>query len=300
MIGSGFLSVDKNETAHKMEVMGKGAVKKDAIMERLCVYPQADEQQVKSLADMMLVCAESVSSENNDYYKTLKRRADQKKDMEEVLSKLKDGYERQDASGTAERITGYPQEKEAIFLETVRRGNAEKSIRMLNELAGFFIHNNPEQFKLLKIKILELAVMLSRIENSKNNVSNTYSAAAHQFIKSIQDAKTQDELIDIIHMMTRHFAGESKSFQGIRHSAALKKADRFIQANFSRKLSLKEIAAASGLSAPYFCTIFKEEMGENLSGYLNRLRIEKACRLLLDTNSSLNEISYSCGFEDQS
>jgi AraC-like DNA-binding protein len=41
-------------------------------------------------------------------------------------------------------------------------------------------------------------------------------------------------------------------------------------------------------------------MGENLSSYLNRLRVEKACHLLTDTDLTLSEIAGSCGFEDQS
>ena len=34
--------------------------------------------------------------------------------------------------------------------------------------------------------------------------------------------------------------------------------------------------------------------------YLNRLRVEKASRLLEETNLSLGDISSLCGFEDQS
>ena len=41
-------------------------------------------------------------------------------------------------------------------------------------------------------------------------------------------------------------------------------------------------------------------MGENLSKYLNRLRVEKAGRMLLETNLSLSEIAGACCFEDQS
>jgi AraC-like DNA-binding protein len=65
-------------------------------------------------------------------------------------------------------------------------------------------------------------------------------------------------------------------------------------------MSLHEIAKVAGLSAPYFSTIFKEEMGENLSKYINRLRVEKASKLLLETNLTLSEISGACCFEDQS
>jgi transcriptional regulator GlxA family with amidase domain len=90
------------------------------------------------------------------------------------------------------------------------------------------------------------------------------------------------------------------SFRGMRHSSVLRKAQRFIWDNYSRKINLEEISKAAGLSAPYFSTIFNEEMGEKLSRYLNRLRVEKASTLLTETNKPMNLIAELCGFEDQS
>jgi AraC-like DNA-binding protein len=101
-------------------------------------------------------------------------------------------------------------------------------------------------------------------------------------------------------MIVESMAGQIFSFQGIRHASALRKAERYIFENYNRKISLKEIADTSGLSAPYFSSIFKEEMGENLSNYLNRLRAERAAALLRESDLSLNEIAAACGFDDQS
>jgi transcriptional regulator GlxA family with amidase domain len=41
-------------------------------------------------------------------------------------------------------------------------------------------------------------------------------------------------------------------------------------------------------------------MGENLSSYLNRLRVDKAAEMLIETDLPLSGIAGSCGFEDQS
>jgi transcriptional regulator GlxA family with amidase domain len=41
-------------------------------------------------------------------------------------------------------------------------------------------------------------------------------------------------------------------------------------------------------------------MGENLSCCLNRLRVEKAAVMLVETELPLNKIAAACGFEDQS
>jgi len=119
-------------------------------------------------------------------------------------------------------------------------------------------------------------------------------------LKMAQEAKTLEELTDVMHLVFARVADSISSFRGIPHAAALRKAESFIMENFTRKISLKEIADIAGLSPPYFSTIFKEEMGENLSKYLNRQRVEKASRLLLETDMSLAEIASCCCFEDQS
>jgi len=122
----------------------------------------------------------------------------------------------------------------------------------------------------------------------------------NRYLGRILESKTAEELVENLHLGAERMASKIFSFQGMRHASALRRAERYIWENYTRKLSLDEIAKASGLSAPYFSTIFKEEMGENLSSYLNRLRIERTVTLLTETGKSLNEIAKLCGFEDQS
>jgi YesN/AraC family two-component response regulator len=153
----------------------------------------------------------------------------------------------------------------------------------------------------MKLRAIELVVILSReaITPDKSE-DNIILETNNRYIKRIQEAKNAEELTDILYLIVDRMAGRIFSFQGIRHASALRKAERFIWENYTRKICLKEIAEASGLSAPYFSSIFKEEMGENLSTYLNRLRVERAATMLIESDMSLNKIAEACGFEDQS
>ena len=74
----------------------------------------------------------------------------------------------------------------------------------------------------------------------------------------------------------------------------------YVRANYDKKLSLDEIARNAFLSKAYLSSIFKEEIGESLTNYINRVRIEKSKVLLLDKEVSLIDIANLCGFEDQS
>jgi YesN/AraC family two-component response regulator len=146
-----------------------------------------------------------------------------------------------------------------------------------------------------------MIVLLSRAAVAPDvSEDNALLEANNRYLKRVQETRNLEELADVIHIIVDRMAGQIFSFQGVRHASALRKAERFIWENYTRKISLQEVADVSGLSAPYFSTIFKEEMGENLSTYLNRLRVEKAAAMLKKTDLPMGEIVTACGFEDQS
>lgn len=61
-----------------------------------------------------------------------------------------------------------------------------------------------------------------------------------------------------------------------------------------------EMARAVGMSARAFERSFVREYGLPPQQYLRRLRIQTACRLLVDTRESISAIGLRCGFADQS
>jgi YesN/AraC family two-component response regulator len=256
--------------------------------------PEADGEKVQSLSEMMQLCAESLSSGSEDYHEILKRRAEQQEAIAKIIEELKKKYPE-----NAEK-PGYSIEKEKAVINTLRKGDPVETKKQLNELMAMLIFSYPDQFKYLQLRVTELVVLLSRIEINPPNGGGFSMEANSQSLKQVQEAKTVEELTDILHMVINRISNIIFSFRGIPHAAALRKAESFILENYTRKISLKEIANVAGLSPPYFSTIFKEEMGENLSKYLNRLRVEKASRLLLETDMSLSEIAARCCFEDQS
>jgi AraC-like DNA-binding protein len=61
-----------------------------------------------------------------------------------------------------------------------------------------------------------------------------------------------------------------------------------------------EMARTAGMSARAFERSFQREYGLPPQQYLKRLRIQTACRLLVDTRESIAAIAQRCGFADQS
>ena len=309
--GGGFLqeeqkTVDIFANANDTHVMCNNEITGKEFKERVNSFPKADGEKSQSLAEMLQLCAESLYSGGEDYHEIVKRRAEQQETIAKIIEELKSQY-----AGNAEK-PGYPLDKEKTLMSALRKGDAVEAKKTLNELLAMLFFSNqcenlhsgsaevPGQFKYVQLRITELVVLISRVEISPVKSGSLSMEINSQNLKLVQEAKTIEELTDIIHTVVDRVSDTISSFRGIPHASALRKAENYILENYTRKISLKEIASVAGLSPPYFSTIFKEEMGENLSKYLNRLRVDKASRLLLETDMSLSEIAACCCFEDQS
>ena len=165
------------------------------------------------------------------------------------------------------------QEKERMLLAALRRGDCETGYKILNEILHSPETVLPSNMENFRYRSFELLVILSRAAAANSSNSDEILEINDRYFKRMQESNTKEEIGKYLRLALDQMAGRIFSFQGIRHASVLRKAERFIWRNYTRKVGLDEISKASGLSAPYFSTIFKEEMGENLSSYLNRLRV---------------------------
>ncbi len=73
----------------------------------------------------------------------------------------------------------------------------------------------------------------------------------------------------------------------------------FSEANYRQAITLDEVAAVACISVPHLCRVFKQAAGTSYVDYLSRLRVEKACGLLL-TGQPVTEVCYATGFNNLS
>lgn len=79
----------------------------------------------------------------------------------------------------------------------------------------------------------------------------------------------------------------------------LRKAQEYIEGNFEKEnLSLNEVAIAVGVSANYLSAIFSQGMNRTFIEYVTDKRMEKAKKLLRETEASSGDISALVGYKD--
>jgi AraC-like DNA-binding protein len=111
------------------------------------------------------------------------------------------------------------------------------------------------------------------------------------------------ELISILHdlaisrsqRLLSSYVSQNKNFE---NSDKTKIIYEFIQENYSRKVSLKEISNLVNMSPVSFNRFIKSRTGKTFVEYLNDTRISFATRWLIETDLSIGEIGYKCGFNN--
>lgn len=83
----------------------------------------------------------------------------------------------------------------------------------------------------------------------------------------------------------------------IYDTARIDKVISFLNKNYTRNISLEEIASFAAMNTSAFCRYFKSKTGKSFKNYILDMRIGFACKLLLMEDSSISQLSSECGFD---
>lgn len=83
----------------------------------------------------------------------------------------------------------------------------------------------------------------------------------------------------------------------IYDTARIDKIMSFLNKNYTRQISLDEIASFAAMNSSAFCRYFKSKTGKSFKNYILDMRIGYACKLLLMEDISISQLSSQCGFE---
>ena len=86
--------------------------------------------------------------------------------------------------------------------------------------------------------------------------------------------------------------------QNLSYSSNVKKAISYIKSHYAEDILVEQVAEEIGKTPNYFSSIFKAEVGIPFREYLNRLRVEKARKMLEETDMMIYEIAQQVGYKD--
>lgn len=130
----------------------------------------------------------------------------------------------------------------------------------------------------------------------KNLFSNMFSK---EYKKNINgDFLLASFLFELFHInYNSHLDINKKSDSKLQY---VESAVYFIEQNYSKSITEKDMALDVNLSTKYLYKLFKRYRGMSPTEYLNRYRISRAQALLTETSLSVSEISEAVGYNDPS
>jgi AraC-like DNA-binding protein len=114
----------------------------------------------------------------------------------------------------------------------------------------------------------------------------------------IARARYQASLV-LLTFLARHLALVSNQVylqQALVKNPAIANAKEFIEANYSRRVTLSQVAGAVRMGRFSFCIKFRQATGVHFNRYVSHFRIEKAKQLLHNPHYRISEICYAVGF----
>lgn len=121
------------------------------------------------------------------------------------------------------------------------------------------------------------------------------------YIRKMDKLNAVEEINMLHREMVLVFARIMKDLKKtLASSKYIRSCIEYISNNFTHPLKIKQIADNIGLSEKYLSSLFKKETGMSLVNYIEKVRLQEACRMLVYTDYSYGEISDSLCFSSQS
>ncbi len=194
-----------------------------------------------------------------------------------------------------------PYSAEIRLYSCIQQGDIESLIAQLENLdsvivVGKMSDNELTQYKYMAVSAVTLATRYA-IQGGLNE--RKAFEIADRVIKTVDKMTDKNEILNFLGGETVKLTLEvKKSKRQPEYSPHIRKAIKYINENISDKIRVSDIAKHCAISADYLSQIFKREIGENLSSYIVRQRLEAAKVLLLKDMVS-KEIYAEVGFSSQ-
>lgn len=83
-----------------------------------------------------------------------------------------------------------------------------------------------------------------------------------------------------------------------RETLRLKAVFSYIEEHYAERISLEDLASLIRMNQNYFCRFFRQKTGKRPFSYLNEYRINRAARLLQNTDMTVMETALETGFDN--
>lgn len=113
----------------------------------------------------------------------------------------------------------------------------------------------------------------------------------HDMMRHPRKSRTNNIIVEPAHVVPR----QSTDIL-FMEDLAVSRAVRFIRQNARRQIGVDDVAGAAGLSRRVLEKRFRSVVGRSVLTEIRKTRVDRICRMLIETNQSISEIALAAGF----
>ncbi len=91
-----------------------------------------------------------------------------------------------------------------------------------------------------------------------------------------------------------------RNARNVKYNRYIEMAARYIDAHYAEEMKIADIASTCGLSESHFRRIFDDSMNMKPVDYINMVRVNKACEMLVKEDIPMSEIGKRVGYQTAS
>lgn len=172
---------------------------------------------------------------------------------------------------------------------------------------SYVIHFPKQLMQNILPSVPEMEPVRILLEQSKRGVKvkGPIEVPLKECFKQLQEQNGGERFLSLLKIL--HLAATSTTNQVLSHSYISeerieKNSERlnaiynYMLSAMDKKISLPEIAAIANMSPTAFCRFFKQKTGKSFTHLLNEIRVNHACRLLIEGQEKIAQIALASGF----
>jgi AraC-like DNA-binding protein len=175
-----------------------------------------------------------------------------------------------------------------------------------NRIEYYIIQFDPELFRVLGFKKKKNLFENHYLIKMKDADWNRISMLCNWYLASEKRNGPHSLLMDILKMMNwfsldllaRESAMKPESVELSKTMHQFSPFFAALKADDGLTITLDRAAYVCGMSKSYFSRLFKKAMGMNFSEYMEKRKISTAAMLLSQSEETVTEAGYKCGFND--
>lgn len=196
------------------------------------------------------------------------------------------------------QMGNYPLHKEKELVSLVQMGDRTGAKEILNDMLGDIFFKNNGNSEILKVRILELLVILSRAAVEGGASLHTLLGSNFYFIQLLLNLDDFDQACLYLAKVLDYFLDLVYESRNVKNAKCISEAFKYIRAHHDEDITLDSVAKAVHISPFYLSHMLKEEAGITFVEYLTKIRVEEAKWLLRSTDLSIVEIGIRIGYSD--